>query len=133
MVNFVRMQALAKKQIEANGRSVDLLQNPTDLLNPSEPERGPDFSAGPTPETVIASFVPKSGSGFGRDVDQMFSQTLLASFESVCLIAATSLSGANAITSFARLRDSGKMWKIIAVEILQPGVEEILYAVGLAK
>ncbi len=133
MVNFVKAQALAKRLIEANGRSVTLISDSTTAAAPAEPWLGPDFSAGKVEETVIAAFVPAAGTGFGSSIAQLLDSKLLQGFDEVALIAATSLSGANAIGVFDRLRDGSTLWKIIKVATLKPASLEVIHQLGLNR
>ncbi len=132
-INYVRMQALAKRLIEGNGRSVTLVSDSTTPADVNAPQLGPDFSLGKVEEPVIAAFVPKAGSEFGISIAQLLNNELIQGFEQVALVAATSLSGANAIGVFDRLRDGATMWKIKNIEILQPGSLAILYQLGLSR
>ncbi len=135
MVDFVKMQGVARTLIEANGRSVTLISDPTAAANPSEPERGPDFSTGATEVAVIMSFVPAAGSGFGKNVRRTKGAELLHGFDQMALLAATSFNEqtALAIEDFDRVRDGSTMYTIGMVEILRPADEEIIYQLGLKK
>ncbi len=135
MVDFNKSRATAKRLIEANGRSITLISDPTAPASASEPERGPDFSTGSTEATVIGAFVPAAGSGFGKDVMRVPGAESLHEFEEFILVAATSLEAVTSvdINNFDRVRDGSTMWTLGMVETLRPADDEIIYQLGIKK
>lgn len=131
MVDFVKMQALAKRLIEANGRSVTLNRMARTPANPAKPWRGqPDQSV---PEVTV-------------DVKGVFLDTISSRYlgltiqnegeekgeQQLFLVATTSAPG-KSLREFDQLVDGTQLWNIKALNVLQPGDEEIFVAFKATK
>lgn len=136
MADFTKAAATAKRLVEANGRSVSFVKDNRDPDNASEPWRGtstaPDAGQGGDPGTTgIGCFVPASGSGLGRLVQDTTGQ-LVTAFEQVCLVAASSIDGVD-LEEYDRVIDGAISWKIKARGQLKPATTPILWVLGLKR
>ncbi len=135
MVNFTKLAATAKRLVEANGRSVSLIKDNRDPDNAAEPWRGTSTAPvggqqGDT-QAATAAFVPASGSGLGRLVQDATGQ-LATAFEQVCFVAADSVAGVD-LEPFDRVVDGAVSWKIVARGRLQPASTPLLWILGLKR
>lgn len=135
MVDFTKAAATAQRLVEANGRSVSFLKDNRDPDNAAEPWRGtstaPAGGQGGDTQTGIGCFVPASGSGLGRLVQDTTGQ-LVTAFEQVCLVAADSLPGID-LEGFDRVLDGAVSWKIKARGQLKPATTPVLWVLGLKR
>lgn len=138
MPNFTRSAALAKRLIEASGRTVELLKLNRDPLNSAAPWRGPDMTAEPASADggdsveAIACFVPARGAGFGRDAFDREASTVRDA-QQVALIASTSLPANTDLSRFDVIRDGTDVWKIVFVGELRPASTSVVWEVAVTK
>lgn len=137
MVDFAKSAALAKRLVEANGRTVELLRQNRTAADPSAPWRGPSFAAEPAAGTggrsveVLACFVPVGGSGLGRSsIDE--GTTVVRSAQQVALVAAPSAAGID-LSDFDVIRDGVDVWKIIAIHELRPAGTSVLWSIEVTR
>lgn len=138
MVDFNSLAAMAKRLIEANGRTVTLAKlnaTPDDTAKPWEGSVAkPATSAAGAVATVKMAFVPPGGGGFGRmfDVGGASADRL----DQIGLLASDSLgSGVTPATieSADLIRDGDDVLRIVERHHLKPGDKSIMFALGVAK
>lgn len=131
MVNYVKIAATAKRLIEANGRTVSLVRLDRDPADPDMPWRGPavvdsapyDPLDYPSPKAVIVPYTED-------DIDG----TLVRHGDKRAYVAATSTAvAALNLAEYDGLIDNGEQYKIVSVNILNPGEIIILYEMQLRK
>ena len=136
MADFEKAAATAKRLIEANGREVAFLKRNRTAADPSKPWRGPTEpiaeadGGGVVP--AVCAFVPASGSGLGRLVNDGRGAVATA-YEQVGLVAEDSLPAGTDLEPFGFLRDGDTVWRIVSKARLQPASRSILYALALAR
>lgn len=140
MVDFVKMAAVAKRLIEANGRDVTLYKRDRTPAVAGEPWRGPDSTPTPPDGLVIGpvkmAFVPATGSGFGK---LLFSgdETLMQKIDEVGLLAADSIEDLvppfadTDIEAIDTLKDGTRIYKVVEVGHLKPADKSLLFVLGL--
>lgn len=135
MADFVKLAATAKRLVEKNGREVRLVKGNRTASDPAKPWRGSD--AAPTPAkggasvTAIACFVPASGDGLGRLV-QDTTGALVSAFDQVALVASDSVAGVD-LTGFDKVVDRDELWRIIVRGELRPAGTSLLWVLGLKR
>lgn len=133
MVNFVSLAATAKRLIEANGRSVTLVQKSTTPGDASMPWRGPDEDATPPTETaVIGVFLSATSETELGEMLALIDAGLVQRGNKFLMVAADSL-GTLDIKAQASVVDGSQVWKVQEVATLQPGATPLLHALVLTK
>jgi hypothetical protein len=131
MVDFARMQALAKRLIEANGRSVTLRRMERTPTDAAKPWRGSAARAVPEDTaTVIGVFLDTISSRYlgltiQRDGEEQGEQQLF--------LVATTSAPTKVLSSFDELLDGTQLWNIKALNVLRPGDDEIFVAFKATK
>ena len=133
MADFVKLAATAKRLVEKNGREVQLVKRNRTSSDPAQPWRGNDgalsVAQGAASLTAIGCFVPASGSGLGRLVQDVTGR-LVTAFEQVGLIASDSVADAD-LSGFDYVVDGAVQWKIEARGELRPANKSLLWVMGL--
>lgn len=138
MPNYTRLAATAKRLVEKNARSVTLFKAGRTPANASEPWKGPSTSVDPSGAnagatvTVLAAFVPKSGTDLGsasrdRLRDSVKDRTKIA------LIATTSLPADTDLSQFDSIRDGNDVWRIVGTDELKPSTTSLLWEIEVTK
>lgn len=117
---------LAQELIAENGRSVKLQKLDATSSDPSKPWKGPGAPTVAVEKTLLAVFVPASGSGLGRDIVK---EELLDRVEQVALVAPTDVS----LEDFHAILDDGVRWRIDWAQALRPGPLVVLYVFGVKR
>lgn len=135
MPDYVKLAATAKRLIEANARSVTLYKHDTAAADVAKPWDGvdlvPDAGDGGDSFSVLACFVPASGSGLGRMVAG-FGSSLLNEFQQFALIAVNSLpTPVPDLDEYDQLTDGSQSYGIGRRELLQPSTVPLFYALGI--
>jgi hypothetical protein len=131
-INYTRFRAVAERLIEENGRSMSLRRmdqgNPADPLRPWRASDGDDNIA----LTVIGVFIDFDL----EDIDG----TLVKQGDKRVLVAATSVEDAaevgmdfDEVEDFDSLFDGSENWKIVKVNVIEPGTLRILYDIQVRK
>lgn len=140
MADFVKLAATAKRLVEANGRAVTLFKINRDPDAPAEPWRGTSTPAAPgsggleIPDVVVA-FVPATGGGFGKMIQDL-GGTLQVAFDQVGLLASDSLPAGVTPTNVEEadaIRDGSDLWKIVTRGHLRPASKSLLFVLGLKR
>lgn len=131
MVNFTALAATAKRLIEANGRSVTLVQHSTTPADSAQPWRGPDESAR-TETAVTGVFLSGTSDSELGEMLMLIDAGLIQRGEKFFLVAADSL-GSVDIKAQASLVDDNQLWQVSEIATLQPGPTPILHALVLKK
>lgn len=124
-MDYARLAAMAKRLIEANGRSLVLYRTNQTPADANRPWRGPaSMTSGGTSRTVIGvndDFTVRQEDGDKvRRGDKFF------------LIAATSLGGQE-ILDFDRVVDGSDHYGILSINKLAPGSTALVYTVHARK
>lgn len=140
MADFTAAAATAQRLVEANGRAVDLLSSNRDPDDASRPWRGTSTAPGAPSgglelEGLVVAFVPASGSGFGRMIEDVAGELRVA-YDQVGLLASDSVEAAGFTAADVEacdlLRDDdGKVWKIVTRGHLRPASTSVLFVLGL--
>lgn len=131
--NYAKAQALAERLIGENGRAITLRQSSATLFDVSKPWRGsadPATEAAPGTEvSAIGVFVNQADQDNFGHVETDEAGTLLKRGEKRCLVAETELNPLADVSRFETLRDdtNSQVWRIVEVNILEPGPSRILY------
>lgn len=119
--------ATALELIDEFGRDITVQKLDTSASEPSKPWEGQGSQTVVDSQVARGVFVPPSGSGFGRN---LISDANLQRVKQVCLIGQTEKD----IEFFNAILDSdGSMWLIEFVQVLKPGDEIVMYAVGVKR
>lgn len=139
MPDFVKLAAVAKRLVEANGRAVKVIKANRTPADSTKPWQGtsatPHESEGGGQFPVRVAFVPASGSGFGKMLQDAAGQLTVA-FEQVGLLATDSIPSGftfEDVEQADRLRDGSEVWKIVTRGHLRPGDTSLLFVLGLAR
>lgn len=144
MPDFTRAAALAKRLIEASGRSVTLYKLDRTPDDPTKPWRGtdgpPSNAGGGKTIPAIAAFVPASGSGMGKMVADA-GGSLSVAFDQVALLATGSIPAGvtpDDIEECDSMLDetaggSEQVWKIVTRGHLRPASESIMFVLGVKR
>jgi len=122
VVDYVNMQAIAKRLIEANGRDVTLLDSGSTLFDATKPWLGvtDNFNeATATKITAKAVFIDYK--------EQVIDGELIKRGMKRCLVAFTGLSSQVDVSNFEGIDDGAVVWKIEGVKIVQPGTSVVIY------
>lgn len=139
MTDFVKAAATAKRLVEANGRAVTLFLSNRTPDDPSKPWRGSSSQPHPSKDgaqiPVTMAFVPASGSGFGKMI-QDTGGSLVVAFDQVGLLASDSIPARFApkdVEECDRVRDGDDIWKVITRGHLRPATKSLLFVLGLTR
>ena len=136
MVDMVKAAATAKRLIEENGRTVTFYKLNRDPDAPAEPWLGTSTPPDPLADgdffDAIVSFVPPSGTGFGRSVADQAAQ-LNVTLQQIGLLASDSIPVGVNVEEFDNISDGPDNWKIVVRDHLRPADVSIMFAVGLTR
>jgi hypothetical protein len=123
MVDYAALAATAKRLIDENGRDVTLTRKDRTPVDPAKPWR-----AGGTTDTTIGPFravvVPYTEEEMGG--------TLIKRGDRQALV--SGLDGStNLVEQYNTLTDGSDIWKIEAVDIINPGDTRVVYTLQLRK
>ena len=123
--------ALADELIGETGRTITLVQSsatPADVSRPWLGSSAPHTEASPGASvTAIGVFVNQADQdnfGYGEADTE---GTLLKRGQKRCLVAATQLSPDTDVSRFDAILDGTQIWRIVDVNILEPGGVRIMY------
>jgi len=127
VMDYTAMAAMAKRLIDANGRTVTVVKNGTTPQNSEQPWRGlADYPA--VSVTGLAAFVPGSSVATWR-------VTLRDNIKfgaNYALFPASDDAG-NQLEFFDEILDNGVRWKIVNAEIIGPTTVRLLYLFEVAR
>lgn len=126
VTDYTEFVQLAQELIAENGRQVVLQKLEATALDAYKPWKGPGVPTVASTETLMAVFVPASGSSLGRDI---VNKELLGRVEQVALIAPTDVS----LEDFHAILDDGVRWNIDWIQVLRPGTLTVLYVFGVKR
>jgi hypothetical protein len=137
MVDFDKLAETAQRLVEANGRDVVLFRKDRAPANAAQPWRGPDMAA-PDPAGGIGpvkiAFVPASGSGFGKVLEDQ-DPTIRIKIDEVGLLASNSFEDLGItfeqVEECDTLRDGSHVYKIVSRGHLRPATKSMLFVLGL--
>lgn len=139
MVDFVKAAATAKRLIEASGRTVELFKLNRTPANSAQPWRGntnqPHDSKGGANIRLTMAFVPASGSGFGKLIQEN-GGSLAVAFDQVGLVASDSLPAGftpEDLEQADKVRDGSDVWRIVTRGHLRPATKSLLFVFGLKR
>jgi hypothetical protein len=124
-VDYIKMAALARTLIGANGRSVTLRQLVTTPANPAKPWRGstdPDGAGAATTTVQAISVPPGSVRELGLQID---SPALVQSSSSIFIVAPPD--PPQDLSVYTELIDDAKVYRIHRADELRPGEVTLLY------
>ena len=131
MVNYASLKSLAERLIEANGRDLTLVRRDQgNLVDPNEPWRG-------STEASEISFVVKGVFTEFEKAD--FDGSLVRRGDKRVLIADQSVLDESGgapnlkIEDYDHIVDDGVRWKILSVEVIQPGDTRIFYDIHVRQ
>lgn len=113
--------------IDETGRVVTFERLTATPADASKPWRGPAAPTAAATKDLKATFVPPSGTEFGKD---WISSDLLARCEQVCLVAPDAMFDLNGCTS---ILDGAVRWAVQWIYALRPGDINMLFAVGVKR
>lgn len=123
-------RALAKRLIDANGRTVTITRLSNAPANPAQPWRGPndprDSAEGAQSVSGLAAFVPLGGGDLGIKFSE------LEPDDKVLLFPAAD-DGGNNLEDFDEVVDGTTRYRIIETQILQPGATRFMYFFRVAQ
>ena len=96
----------------------------------SKPWNGPAAPVAASSSAVPAAFVPVSGAGLGKQVEE---DMLLHRAQQVCLVAPSAAEPSFDFAACHRVQDGGVSWRVVKAEVFRPGGSALLYALGLAR
>lgn len=126
MADFVALAAVAKRLIDANGRSVTLIKQGTTPQDADQPWRG-QANYPQAQVTGIAAFVPATQlltwkvdwDGFKKGVNYF--------------LFPASDDGGHQLEYFDQLVDGDIHWRIIHVEVVGPAATRVVYMIEVAR
>ena len=131
MVNYASLKNLAERLIEANGRDLTLVRRDRgNLVDSNEPWRG---STGASEISFVVKGV------FTEFEKEDFDGSLVRRGDKRVLIAAQSVSDESGgasnlkIEDYDHILDDGVRWKILSVEVIQPGDTLIFYDIHVRQ
>lgn len=125
LIDYAELVAVAQSLISATGRQVTFQRLSTTAADLTKPWNGTGSPTVQVSATLFATFVPATGSGFGRE---FVSEEMLKRVEQVCLVAPN----ANNMSTFNTIVD-GATWGIEWVYELKPGATTLLWAIGVKQ
>lgn len=126
MVNYARMQAIAKKQIEGNGRLVTLRLRATAPADSSQPWRGKVTSGVGGPVSLSVKVVEEKSDDRDTPAEDFVHRAQLT-----FLVAYLSVN--QDITYFSQLVDGTNLYEITGVKSISPGPVVIAYRITVKK
>lgn len=122
MANEAAALALAKRLIDANGRSITIVQLAKTAQDPSRPWRGPTNPRAPALRSVtgFGCFVPLGGSDLGVTFPDDAPGTQVLLFPAADDLGLP-------LEDFDEIIDGSARWAISNVQVLQPGAKRLLY------
>jgi hypothetical protein len=132
MVNYTQLAATAQRLIEANGRSVTLVERSSTPEDASKPWRGPDEDVTPpTQTTVTGVFLSATSETELGELLQLIDAGLIQRGQKFLMVAADSLPSTLDIRAQASVLDGAQSWAVQEVATLQPGSTPLLHALVL--
>lgn len=131
MADFVRLAAVAKRLVEANGRLVQGYRRATTPADGAKPWRGTAAAATGTPAALPICFVPPGGGGLG--FVQSVDGTLDPATEQIGLLAAESVPAGVDALLLSSIVDGGAAWRVLRVDQLKPADVALLFVLQLAR
>lgn len=120
-------EALAKKLIDVNGRTISIINLNETPPDPNKPWRGQaDPTSGQTAVTGKGAFVPLGGSDLGHRFSESDPD------DQVCLFPAADDQGFP-LEDFDEILDNTTRWQIKETQVLQPGNSRFLYFFRVAQ
>jgi len=139
VADFAKAAATAKRLIEANGRAVTLRKlnrTPDDVAKPWNGSTAtPSTGAGGVVAAVTMAFVPPSGSGLGKLIQDVEGE-LVAGYDQVGLVATDSLPAGVTAADMEKaetVTDGADAWRVISRAHLKPADRSVLFAFALKK
>lgn len=132
MVDYVRLAAVSKRLIEANGRKLIMIRPNEVAGDINKPWNGPMDTAKQTTVTISGVFVPPNtvrqfgltALGTGTEFED-----LIAYSEQVAIVYPED----HDLKQFTFMRDSGIDWNIIGLQVLRPGDIQLLAFIGVRR
>lgn len=122
MADCVALAAVAKRLIDANGRSVTLIKHGSNPQNTEQPWRGQaDYPVAQV--TGIAAFVPAT------QVDSKLGWKQGADY----FLFPASDDGGHLLEFFDELVDGNVHWRIVHADVVGPGATRVLYMIEVAR
>lgn len=126
LIDYAELVAVAQELIEGTGREVTFQKLSATAADTNKPWRG---AATPTVESaadLIATFVPATGGGMGRE---LVSEEMLKRVDQVCLVAPSAYD----MEDFNTVVDGGVTWGVEWVYQLKPGSTVLLWVLGVKQ
>ena len=131
MVNYTSFRSLAERLIEANGRSLTLVRR--DQGNPTDSDK-------PWRDSTEADTVSTTLTGLFVEYEKEdFDGSLIRRGDKKILIAAKSVEDESAssvnvkIEDYDHILDGTVRWKIVAVDLIEPGPSRVMYEIQVRQ
>ena len=123
MVNYTSLAATAERLIEANGRLVTFTKRDSDPADTSMPWRGGDLD-NTTLSNISAVVIPLEREDRGGE--------LVRRGDAEAYVAHNSVSG-DTLDDYTFMTDGTIIWRILSVEVINPGDTRIMYQLMLER